>query len=157
MATLNSRIWSNRGTKPAKGDEVYSQGKQPIANYDNWSNWSITKDLHNINDELGEFKNNVLTTDETSVDTDALESNTIDLNTGKYLTGGKAVSLGGQINISGNKSALDDDFVNEDGDTMTGPLTLKDALDASDASVKIEKRTSEPSNPAGRIWQRTDL
>lgn len=50
---LESRIWSERGTKPAPGDEIYRPGYQPIAGYDNWANWSITTDLHNLRDQVG--------------------------------------------------------------------------------------------------------
>lgn len=51
--SLNSRVWSAKGTKPATGDEVYSAGEQPIAPYDNWAMWSVTRDIYNITDELG--------------------------------------------------------------------------------------------------------
>ena len=50
---FESRIWSERGTKPAPGDEIYRAGYQPIAGYDNWTNWSITTDLHNLRDQVG--------------------------------------------------------------------------------------------------------
>jgi len=97
-------------------------------------------------------------------DLDRIRNSVLDpltINTGQYLKGGGSVGLGGSRTISVDLSSLlttlGDEFVDEDGDTMTGPLTLQDSLDASDASVKIEKRTSAPNDPAGRIWQRTDL
>lgn len=51
--SLNSRVWSAKGIKPAAGDEVYSAGEQPIAPYDNWAMWAITRDLYNLGNELG--------------------------------------------------------------------------------------------------------
>jgi len=130
-------------------NEYKEINRNPDGRFHNlWADYLKSNDGQLIYDsDLGKISNSVL--------------DPITINTGQYLQGGGSIGLGGSrtlsIDVSGLISALDDDFVNEDGDTMTGPLTLKDVLDASGASVKIEKRTSEPSNPAGRIWQRTDL
>ena len=50
---LESRIWSDRGTRYPDGDEVYRGGRQPIAEFDNHFNWAISTDLHNLRDQVG--------------------------------------------------------------------------------------------------------
>ncbi|WP_158058264.1 hypothetical protein [Halorussus halophilus] len=52
--TTNSYIWTDSGTKPTKGDETYERGKQPVAAYDNWSMWAVTKDIDALNQTLGD-------------------------------------------------------------------------------------------------------
>lgn len=57
---LESRIWSERGTKPAAGDEIYRPGYQPIAAYDNFHNWAVTTDIHNLRDQVGNLDDHFL-------------------------------------------------------------------------------------------------
>lgn len=47
MPVINreTREWGALGTRPAAGREVYSPGEQPIASYDNWWNWAVSKDI----------------------------------------------------------------------------------------------------------------
>jgi len=162
---LKTRIWPTRGTKPTEGDEVYSGGVQPIADYDNWANWAITTDIHNLNDELGGFQNKVLNADGTAVDNDALEDDTISIGTGGYLTGGDTVALGGGINISTNKSALESDFLALDGSNKMGaPLDVgrhkvtgvSDKIEFTSASGSGLDFTAGDSDGNHVLWRADD-
>lgn len=48
MAITQETHWDNVGTEPGAGDAEYVAGDQPIAEYDNWFNWSAAKDVENI-------------------------------------------------------------------------------------------------------------
>ena len=40
--------WDNVGTEPGAGDAEYVAGQQPIAEWDNYFNWSAAKDVENL-------------------------------------------------------------------------------------------------------------
>ena len=40
--------WDNVGTEPGAGDAEYVAGDQPVAEWDNWFNWSAAKDVENL-------------------------------------------------------------------------------------------------------------
>jgi hypothetical protein len=44
--------WDNTGTEPPAGSAKYTAGEQPIAEYDNWANYSFANDITNLNKEL---------------------------------------------------------------------------------------------------------
>jgi hypothetical protein len=48
MIQTESRVWPDSGVKPAVGDEVYTGQERPIAEYDNWAMWAVTKDVDMI-------------------------------------------------------------------------------------------------------------
>ena len=48
MAITQESHWDNVGTEPGAGDAEYVAGDQPIAEYDNWFNWSAAKDVENL-------------------------------------------------------------------------------------------------------------
>jgi hypothetical protein len=48
MVQTESRVWSDSGVEPAVGDEIYTGQERPIAEYDNWAMWAITKDVDTI-------------------------------------------------------------------------------------------------------------
>ena len=48
MAITQESHWDNVGTEPGAGDAEYAAGDQPIAEYDNWFNWSAAKDVENL-------------------------------------------------------------------------------------------------------------
>jgi len=48
MVQTESRVWSDSGVKPAVGEEVYAGKERPIADYDNWAMWAVTKDVDTI-------------------------------------------------------------------------------------------------------------
>lgn len=48
MVQTESRVWSDSGVEPAVGDEVYTGKERPIAEYDNWAMWAVTKDVDTI-------------------------------------------------------------------------------------------------------------
>lgn len=48
MVQTESRVWSDSGVEPATGDETYTGQERPIAEYDNWAMWAVTKDIDTI-------------------------------------------------------------------------------------------------------------
>lgn len=48
MAITQETHWDNVGTEPGAGDAEYVAGQQPIAEHDNWFNWSAAKDVENL-------------------------------------------------------------------------------------------------------------
>ena len=48
MAITQETHWDNVGTEPGAGDAEYTAGQQPIAEHDNWFNWSAAKDVENL-------------------------------------------------------------------------------------------------------------
>lgn len=51
---INQRThWGDTGSEPAAGtDDLYAAGEQPIAEYDNWFNYSATKDIEDLAKQL---------------------------------------------------------------------------------------------------------
>ena len=48
MAITQETHWDDVGIEPGAGDAEYTAGQQPIAEYDNWFNWSAAKDVENL-------------------------------------------------------------------------------------------------------------
>lgn len=53
MAITQKSRWDDVGQEPPAGDAKYVAGEQPIAEYDNWFNYSVSQDIANLNKELG--------------------------------------------------------------------------------------------------------
>ncbi|NEU58597.1 hypothetical protein [Halorussus sp. MSC15.2] len=49
-----SYVWQDKGTPPAKGDEIYVAGDQPVAAYDNWAMWAVTTDIKRLDARLAD-------------------------------------------------------------------------------------------------------
>jgi hypothetical protein len=56
MEQTESRVWSDSGVEPAVGDEVYTGQERPIAEYDNWAMWAVTKDIDTLATILGSLE-----------------------------------------------------------------------------------------------------
>ena len=52
MAINQKSRWDDLGQEPAAGLAKYTAGEQPIAEYDNWFNYSVSKDIESLNKEL---------------------------------------------------------------------------------------------------------
>ena len=211
MVELESWVWTDTGTEPSQGDESYAGGEQPIAEYDNWFNWAISTDVHNLQagladlqDDLENFEgmeihgNEWHSEDFATLDDlaaiEAMEEHGNEWHTVDYATD---ADLSDHVDSTSNPhlvsasqigamtaSVANDTFVTRSGDTMTGALGIDSSLSVSQSvgiggsveadgasftssvdfndnmamGMRIENRTSDPSNPApGRIWFRTDL
>jgi len=53
MAITQKSRWDDVGVEPPTGEAKYTAGEQPIAEYDNWFNYSVSQDISNLNKELG--------------------------------------------------------------------------------------------------------
>ena len=65
MAITQKSRWDDTGQEPPAGEARYVAGEQPIAEYDNWFNYSVSQDISALNaylDQLG-IANGVLTKD----------------------------------------------------------------------------------------------
>jgi len=56
MVNTESRVWPDSGVEPTQGDEVYTGRERPIAEYDNWAMWAVTKDIDTIASILGSLE-----------------------------------------------------------------------------------------------------
>jgi|Deesub1362A_J573_1020465.scaffolds.fasta_scaffold00761_32 hypothetical protein len=52
MGITQKSRWDDVGSEPPSGGAKYQAGEQPIAEYDNWFNYSVFKDIENMNMEL---------------------------------------------------------------------------------------------------------
>jgi hypothetical protein len=52
MAITQKTRWDDTGQEPPAGSAKYVAGEQPIAEYDNWFNYSTAKDIESLNKEL---------------------------------------------------------------------------------------------------------
>lgn len=52
MAIAQKSRWDDVGSEPPDGEAKHSAGEQPIAEYDNWFNYSVSQDIANLNKEL---------------------------------------------------------------------------------------------------------
>jgi len=52
MPIDQSSRWDDVGVEPPAGAAKYAAGEQPIAEYDNWFNYSVSQDIANLNKEL---------------------------------------------------------------------------------------------------------
>jgi len=52
MAINQKSRWDDVGVEPPAGEAHYVAGEQPIAEYDNWFNSSVSQDISNLNKEL---------------------------------------------------------------------------------------------------------
>ena len=53
MAINQRSRWDDVGVEPPAGEAKYVAGEQPIAEYDNWFNYVVTRDIAELNKELG--------------------------------------------------------------------------------------------------------
>ena len=53
MAINQRSRWDDVGVEPPAGLAKYTAGEQPIAEYDNWFNYVVTRDIAELNKELG--------------------------------------------------------------------------------------------------------
>ena len=186
MVQTESRVWSDSGVEPAVGDEVYTGQERPIAEYDNWAMWAVTKDV----DSLAEIVNDLELVDSVTKFTFDTEANRTDeanladpdddgwiyfeIDTGRlYAASGgtwtrfddaeensitstelatdavdtthiqtDAVTAD-EISADSvgvpelNETAVDDRYVEESGDTMTGDLMVGDG---NGQSLKVHNR-----------------
>jgi len=52
MAITQKSRWDDVGSEPPAGAAKYAAGEQPIAEYDNWANYSFVSDIAALNKEL---------------------------------------------------------------------------------------------------------
>jgi len=128
MAVTQKSKWDNVGTEIPAGQAKYEVGKQPIAEYDNWINYNLAKDIENIiADVINKFNANTILkadTDNTPIALTIDEQRILGRITGGTIAGLTAAQIRTLINVedgatkypdTGEQAFLDADHTKLDG------------------------------------------